>query len=383
MSRSIVIRLNNNGDLNECFFYNGKNYISLNNYLIKANRILNSFENVKYTKEGFNEFVITDKKVINAFYSKIPNLNKSKDNALKKVIIASSLLGMLASFKIIDKTDNKTKEEAKPISYTIHPNIIKDEKEDNEDISFNFDFLSYDVKEDIEPLYSNEELEIINSENKDNEEDFLYDDDTPVFSFDYEDRSETEKSNYAKTNYEESVNKYSKIYGIDKNLIMAILTQENAFNEVNNSNIGANGVMQIESIWYGYDITAYNFETNNTDTVTINKESLIDPDYSIKIGTMILNNYYYTLYNNYVEKGILDKSNAILATILSYNKGITAICNLINNYGNDFINHISETLGGDNDYLKHVCSYLKDQSIISIQNINNDSSQIVIDNLTR
>ena len=77
-----------------------------------------------------------------------------------------------------------------------------------------------------------------------------------------------------------------------------------------------------------------------------------------------------------------EKDEVIIATVISYNKGITAICNLINNYGKDFTSHISETLGGDNDYLKHVFSYLEDMSIIKIQNQNDTPSEVVIDNLT-
>ena len=238
------------------------------------------------------------------------------------------------------------------------------------------------IKETNEDLTLTQDAVIANTDNVIIDEEYLYEDDKPVYSFDYEDRSNSEKSNYAKENYTDLVNKYATTYGLDSKLVMAILTQENAYNEINNSNIGANGVMQIESIWNGYEISAYNYETGNVDKERIDSSSLANPEYAIKIGCMILNNQYMTLYNKYYLNGNITKYEVIIATVISYNKGITAICNLINNYGKDFTSHISETLGGDNDYLKHVFSYLEDMSIIKIQNQNDTPSEVVIDNLT-
>lgn len=252
--------------------------------------------------------------------------------------------------------------------------------------TFDKDELTEDIplaiKETNEDLTLTQDAVIANTDNVIIDEEYLYEDDKPVYSFDYEDRSNSEKSNYAKENYTDLVNKYATTYGLDSKLVMAILTQENAYNEINNSNIGANGVMQIESIWNGYEISAYNYETGNVDKERIDSSSLANPEYAIKIGCMILNNQYMTLYNKYYLNGNITKDEVIIATVISYNKGITAICNLINNYGKDFTSHISETLGGDNDYLKHVFSYLEDMSIIKIQNQNDTPSEVVIDNLT-
>ena len=391
MSRCIVITLDDNGNLNSAFLETSNKSISLDGYLIRVNRILNSFENVKFQKTGFNEFTITDRKVINTLISKVPNLNKSKQNCLKKVIISASLLSMLTGValkknKVIAVSSEKTKEDSNNISLT----NLKNEKL-SQDIpinenTFEKDELTEDIplaiKETNEDLTLTQDAVIANTDNVIIDEEYLYEDDKPVYSFDYEDRSNSEKSNYAKENYTDLVNKYATTYGLDSKLVMAILTQENAYNEINNSNIGANGVMQIESIWNGYEISAYNYETGNVDKERIDSSSLVNPEYAIKIGCMILNNQYMTLYNKYYLNGNITKDEVIIATVISYNKGITAICNLINNYGKDFTSHISETLGGDNDYLKHVFSYLEDMSIIKIQNQNDTPSEVVIDNLT-
>lgn len=414
MSRCIVITLDDNGNLNSAFLETSNKSISLEGYLIRVNRILNSFENVKFQKTGFNEFTITDRKVINTLISKVPNLNKSKQNSLKKVIISASLLSMLTGValkknKVSAVSSEKTKEDSNNITFEIDtekykPDFLVNYEEKNnvsltnlkneklsQDIpinenTFEKDELAEDIpiaiKETNEDLTLTQDAVIANTDNVIIDEEYLYEDDKPVYSFDYEDRSNSEKSNYAKENYTDLVNKYATTYGLDSKLVMAILTQENAYNEINNSNIGANGVMQIESIWNGYEISAYNYETGNVDKERIDSSSLANPEYAIKIGCMILNNQYMTLYNKYYLNGNITKDEVIIATVISYNKGITAICNLINNYGKDFTSHISETLGGDNDYLKHVFSYLEDMSIIKIQNQNDTPSEVVIDNLT-
>lgn len=416
MSRCIVITLDDNGNLNSAFLETSNKSISLEGYLIRVNRILNSFENVKFQKTGFNEFTITDRKVINTLISKVPNLNKSKQNSLKKVIISASLLSMLTGValkksKVSAVSSEKTVEDSNNITFEIDtekykPDFLVNYEEKNnvsltnlknknvelaQDIPTNeATYESNELTEDIpiaiketnEDLTLTQDAPAINTDNVIIDEEYLYEDDKPVYSFDYEDRSNSEKSNYAKENYTDLVNKYATTYGLDSKLVMAILTQENAYNEINNSNIGANGVMQIESIWNGYDISAYNYETGNVDKERIDSSSLVNPEYAIKIGCMILNNQYMTLYNKYYLNGTITKDEVIIATVISYNKGITAICNLINNYGKDFTSHISETLGGDNDYLKHVFSYLEDMSIIKIQNQNDTPSEVVIDNLT-
>ena len=308
-----------------------------------------------------------------------------------------------------NKEEEKTKEDSNNITFEIDtekykPDFLVNYEEKNnvsltnlkneklsQDIpinenTFEKDELTEDIplaiKETNEDLTLTQDAVIANTDNVIIDEEYLYEDDKPVYSFDYEDRSNSEKSNYAKENYTDLVNKYATTYGLDSKLVMAILTQENAYNEINNSNIGANGVMQIESIWNGYEISAYNYETGNVDKERIDSSSLVNPEYAIKIGCMILNNQYMTLYNKYYLNGNITKDEVIIATVISYNKGITAICNLINNYGKDFTSHISETLGGDNDYLKHVFSYLEDMSIIKIQNQNDTPSEVVIDNLT-
>lgn len=392
MSRSVIIKLDKEGNLSEAYYLHGTHTDSLNNYLIRVNRILNEFENVKYQKIGYNEIEITDSLVIKRLLSRLPNNSISKENTGKKVIasvmVVATMLG--ASKMIKESIKNNDKSDSLPDKQTIESieknkeNSLSEEKA----ISLENDITSYSLEQpeilkQDSTSYSVENIEEEKEPTIIIETPYTYDENTPVYEFNFEDRSNSEKSNYAKENYTTLVNKYSAIYGLDSKLVLAMLTQENAYNEINYSNIGANGVMQIESIWYGHEICAYNFENNSYETVTIEKDKLTDPEYSIKIGCMILNNYYNTLYNNYVTTGVISKSDSILATIIAYNKGITAICNLINTYGSDFTSHISETRGGDNDYINHVSSYMEDMSLVELQNKDNSASLLMFDNLTR
>lgn len=392
MARSVIIKLDKEGNLSEAYYLHGTHTDSLNNYLIRVNRILNEFENVKYQKIGYNEIEITDSLVIKRLLSRLPNNSISKENTGKKVIasvmVVATMLG--ASKMIKESIKNNDKSDSLPDKQTIESieknkeNSLSEEKA----ISLENDITSYSLEQpeilkQDSTSYSVENIEEEKEPTIIIETPYTYDENTPVYEFNFEDRSNSEKSNYAKENYTTLVNKYSAIYGLDSKLVLAMLTQENAYNEINYSNIGANGVMQIESIWYGHEICAYNFENNSYETVTIEKEKLTDPEYSIKIGCMILNNYYNTLYNNYVTTGVISKSDSILATIIAYNKGITAICNLINTYGSDFTSHISETRGGDNDYINHVSSYMEDMSLVELQNKDDSASLLMFDNLTR
>lgn len=105
MSRSIIIKLDNTGALSEAYYLHGNQTDSLNNYLIRVNRILNEFENVKHKKIGYNEIEITDSAVIKKLLNRLPNNSVSKDNAGKKVIASVMVVAtMLGASRMIKNT---------------------------------------------------------------------------------------------------------------------------------------------------------------------------------------------------------------------------------------------------------------------------------------
>ena len=205
-----------------------------------------------------------------------------------------------------------------------------------------------------------------------------------TYSFNYEDRSSDNRIINIQNLYGNSIKKYSNQYGIDEKLIYAIILQENPDNTLNYSNIGGHGIMQIESIWNNEIIRAYNFETNNIEELTIDtNKATEDPDYCIKVGCMIFNNYYNYLNDTFGDK--LDDKTLFVATLFAYNKGISQVSNslTLNVFNLDyFLGDIKNSSGGDNYYDEHVLSFISDQ-VISLKDKYGNVKNILVDNLQK
>ena len=101
--------------------------------------------------------------------------------------------------------------------------------------------------------------------------------------------------------FEDIVNKYSKLYEVDKNLIFAVIKSESKFDSEANSHKGAKGLMQV------MDETAIDISIElGEEEKEIN---LLDPETNIKIGTKYL-------------KNLIDKYNNINIALIAYNAGI-------------------------------------------------------------
>ena len=140
------------------------------------------------------------------------------------------------------------------------------------------------------------------------------------YHFDFRDRTDSEYYNNAKR-YEDLFEKYGNMYGVDKNLLMAMAAQENGglHYELLKDDY-ATGIMQIErKPNVGDTVRAYNFETGQTDAVEVTIENIEDLETNIQIGTIMLRNRLEE--NNY---------NIPLA-LQSYNFGIGNMNKVLNN----------------------------------------------------
>lgn len=346
---------------------NAKIYFSKNKPvpvdLVKLANIINFKEDIAIKKIKPGVYKIDDERVTRRFLSK--KVNRTKNNLVRCTFkVALSVIVALSIKHGVDSLGNEKEVIFERPTFG-QENLLSIEKSNPGNISY---FIPDSTLSDFKKVFETE----IPPEK--------------TFAFNYDDRTNSKKHQIAISEYSMIAKKYAEMYGLDYNLILAMITQENVYNVINESVlnnkplIGANGIMQVESIWHDEKVSAYNFEQNEYETLTIDFFKLSDPDYATKTGCMILRNYFDTIYNNYVTNNVLNESEAILASLVAYNKGITAICRLINSYGNDYINHIDETRGGDNLYLEHVLSYVEDNSKISVLSPDKKACMVFLDN---
>ena len=323
---------------------------------------------------------------------------KKRNRINKKMIgfiVGASILGILSTNKIIS---NKSNAINKPI---VEAASLED-NDTNEDIFIENNDIEEIATEEIvnKPFIATNNDADIEIKTESNQKEY---DDLPtitleednivlidngfenIFEFSYEDRSTNENVDIVNNNYSYLIDTYSKRYGLDPKLMFAIICQENPTNEKNYSMIAGHGVPQIEGIFNNYDLTAYNFETNqNESSGPIDVLRCVDDqDYSIKIACMIMNYQYNSIHENYGYK--LNKEEELAATIWSYNKGITIINEALSNTNSfdEFKNYVyMYSIGGDNEYIEHVCSYIPDQEIITMKTRDGLLNSVMIDNTT-
>lgn len=186
-----------------------------------------------------------------------------------------------------------------------------------------------------------------------------------------------------KKKYIRAIAEYSYIYGLDTNLVLAVLTQENK-NEVKNDDlIGGHGIAQIEGpVWNGNTIVAYNFvkkEYEESEPIDIFRCDE-DPEYCIKIACMILNNHYNVIHNNYSNK--FTPEEEVQVTLIAYNKGIGTTEEQIAKSNNfeEFSKNMIGTPGGDDEYLHKVLSFIYNDDVITMKTDDNNEYTMQIIN---
>ena len=360
---SLVIRVSRDGSriLSAICYGNNKKY-PVNPRVVEA--LIDKYTSVEFShsKNSRYELIITDKRIINAL--NIPHVNKAKSRKLAPflavggAIVITGLLNQETDVKV--SANNSEQEYDNSNYYAIVDQDIKAPIED--EIEYVSEIKKTSTYLDIsEP--TDEEIEQIQSKYKDDQ----------VVEIDYKDRTTSEDFSYSQSKYQQYAEKYGKIYGIDPNIILALITQENPYER----QAYAKGIMGIEPIWFNEPVTAYNYDLDELETITIDEKRLDDYDYCVKVGSMIFGSYFRYIYKNFPD---MSPSEQLKATIAGYNKGIYGVAKLIRNYGNDYLSHLNELSGGDNEYLNRVGSYIDDGKEVYLYKADGSLETIVIDN---
>ena len=143
-------------------------------------------------------------------------------------------------------------------------------------------------------------------------EEDTYEEEIEQTSIYYDDCTDQDIAYTTYINYSEKIFRYSKEYGIDNKLILAILT--------NGMKENADDPMQLKNWLLKEKVIAYNFREGKYETVIIDKNKISNLDYCIKIACMIYQSNLIAL--NY---------NTLLA-LQSYNMGYDAVISIVNYY---------------------------------------------------
>lgn len=343
---------NNVEDLYNFAINNSKNrYIKLynNTYnkvevvtFIDANEVLREY----YHKTNRNKVIYKLKKVAmkGFIYSKIVTLSIGA--------FASTLYLSKEAKK--DLSDRNTIETNNVRSYDVLSGINKVLSE-----NANIDNAQVIIDDNNVSEVGNSELEVTNN----NIHEEIVDE---VFEYLYEDRSNNDKLNKA-NQYESIFEKYSNMYGIDKQLLIALCAQESGGNANANSGF-AKGLMQIADSLHGHNLHAYNFETGEYETENINGSMITDPDYNIKLGTMLLQ-YFLQEFDYNIPRAVT-----------AYNMGDG---NLLKLSKDNWMNERDHIMNADPEFFEHVFSFIEDGTTLSITRIdNNEEYTFKLDNTT-
>lgn len=279
-------------------------------------------------------------------------LERKKRNKITKGIIGGSL-GVLAGTGILVNVQNKEDNDQ---------NIHVEQLEENSILNSAEDSLESGILKEIN---KNSAIPSISFEMKDSNEVFqMLENPSDTFSFNYEDRSQDERVENAKENMP-IFEKYGRIYGIDPQLLMAIMCQESGgIHQEFSQNGHAIGGMQIEDFWDNRNISAYNFETQSTETVTVHLKDLSQFDYNVKIACMIL------------QDGMVRCHYDIPKGVQCYNFGYYNMQKL----GEDWIINRKDSNVGDSEYFEHVFSFLPDGSTLEMTKPEGEKVSITLNN---
>ena len=192
------------------------------------------------------------------------------------------------------------------------------------------------------------------------------------YNLEYDDYTRSEKLQNTKNLYGELITKYSYMYGLDPELMIAIATQESGVHSTSTEK-PAIGLMQIEkAVWNNKYIRVYNNSSSQYEDIFITIDNLKDVEFNIKVGCAIFKNYLEECNYN------------VEMAIQMYNFGPGNINKVIADcYGNnvskkdvtdsEWLEHrgIIEDQG-DIVYLENVLRYLEEPKEVEVYDKNNN-----------
>lgn len=304
-----------------------------------------------------------------------------KNVTIGKTLVVASLIGVLASHGIGAK-----QQEVKYEPEHYQPKVV--EQAVTEDNSIEKILDQFDMQLQEEPQLEEEKSEEKTEEKveqKSTKEDLNSMFQKDSFHFSFEDRSTNQNITNAKR-YDDLFEKYAKRYGLDKNLLIALAAQESRGDHYNNlsEQKPAAGIMQVEkAIWIDNSISAYNFETGQTETVKITQDKLNNIETNIQIGSMILrsniesNHYNIPLALQTYNFGP-GNMNKVLKTCAEL-EHIDEDSMRQNPTDNSWLNYRAFLNTGDSKYVEHVFSYLGSNEV-SVQKRNNETVRVALTN---
>lgn len=194
-----------------------------------------------------------------------------------------------------------------------------------------YDKHNYDIEEfiSIDETVPSEVIEVAMEKPVENIEKPVENIETPLeTNYNIDEYTNNLITNFVNSGQFSSLEKYANDYQLDPYLFLAVILTESSLDHANTIPGGsrfngyAYGISQIENAHIGSTVSAFNYSTNQEETVKITENNLIDYDTNVKIGTMLFQN----CLNRY-------KGNTYLA-IQSYNYGENMMEQILIEYAN-------------------------------------------------
>lgn len=292
----------------------------LSNYDIHIKENVPISKNIRLITKEYDKYINKKKRKIKIFNTITGNMKINNKSKTGKIIATTALITTLALTHNISTLKEPT--------------------------------LKIDKPTEIELILDDVNDEVINEVNNDLEQ--MIND--YGFHYSYEDRSNSNRLENARK-YEDIFEKYATIYGLDKNLLMAIAAQESSGDHYNHiDKYSAEGIMQIEkSVYIGHTLHAYNFETGEVESLKITNDNLKDLETNIKAGAMIYQNYLeHCNYNIPLALQEYNFGPGNMNTILGNDRNYYED----NPTNNEWLKNRNLISAGDSKYIEHVFSFL-------------------------